>query len=304
MRVRSGQGAFFHLFMAAGSAWCRRAPDGNAREKPVEQQTEGHGEGAMDLTTRQLEGLADICELMAATFAYPSDGSLAEALVDGSYASDLQGCLSDIAGDDHPDVCGEPCGAPTCDSGEVAAPASGDLDGTLARELGELATRNPGELADLLKKGHSVLFLAPGANVPVWPYEAAFRFVQQGRPGTPSLFRSPIELDVERHMRAAGVLPQHARTEPPDSVWNEFSFMAYLLAQAVAASRTNRADDLHVWFGRAQSFLREHLSAWVPAFMEKTAREAGHHSFGAEYTLLAHVGTTAWCALSSALDMR
>lgn len=228
------------------------------------------------LNARTLTGLADICELVAASFAYPADGRLAAALADGSYALDARGCLADAG-----------LGAEAIERGLA--------------EIGKLTGRNAAELADALKKGHSLLFLAPGSQVPVWPYEAAFRFVASGRSGAPSLFRSPIELDVECHMREAGVMPQNSRTEPPDSIWNEFSFMAYLFAQALSTLQAGDMAAGDAWVVRAQDFEREHLAAWVPAFMEKATQEAasGHHPFGAEYAALAQVGALAWEALGA-----
>ena len=230
---------------------------------------------------RRLAGLADTCELMAATFAYPADGRLAAALADGSYMQDARGCLADAG------LCGE------------------GVERGLACVAGFVG-QDAEALADRLRKGHSLLFLAPGAEVPVWPHEAAFRFVAQGRPGAPSLFRSPVELDVERHMRQAGVMPEHGRTEPPDSVWNELSFMAYLLAQAALRAPGERGSgdyEAQVWLDRARAMTCEHLVVWLPAFMEKTAEEAssGRHAFGAEYAALAQLGTLAWQALAEGL---
>lgn len=228
------------------------------------------------LNARMLMGLADTCELVAASFAYPADGRLAAGLADGSYAIDARDCLADAG-----------LNAETIERGLAG--------------VDKLAGRDTAELADALKKGHSLLFLAPGSQVPVWPYEAAFRFVASGRSGAPSLFRSPIELDVERHMREAGVMPQNSRTEPPDSIWNELSFMAYLFVQALSALQAGDVTASGAWVSRAQGFEREHLAAWVPAFMEKTAQETAsdRHSFGAEYAVLAQVGTLAWEALGA-----
>lgn len=228
------------------------------------------------LNARMLTGLADICELVAASFAYPADGRLAAALADGSYALDARDCCAD-------------------------AGLSAETIGRGLAGVDKLAGRDTAELADTLKKGHSLLFLAPGSQVPVWPYEAAFRFVASGKSGAPSLFRSPIELDVERHMREAGVMPQNSRTEPPDSIWNEFSFMAYLFARALSALQASDVTASNAWVARARDFEREHLTAWVPAFMEKTAQEAasGRHAFGTEYAAIAQVGALAWEVLDA-----
>ena len=230
--------------------------------------------------THQLVGLADICELMAATWTFPANGALAGALVDGSYEADLRGCLADAEAE--------------------SALVEGACD-----ELDAFVGHEADELAEALKRGHSVLFMAPGAKVPVWPYEAAFKFVAAGRSGAPSLFRSPIELDVERMMREAGVLPEHARSEPPDSLWGEFGFMAYLLAQAAGCLKANDMARCDEWLGRARAFASKHMATWVPAFMEMATEEAlsERHSHGREYAALAHVGATCWNVLASKLGV-
>ena len=151
---------------------------------------------------RRAIGLADSCELMAAAFAFP-DAELAAALADGSFQSDALACLADA-------------GAATATVDKAAAALSA-FDG--ADVVG---------LADRMRKGHTILYLTPGVDVPIWPYEASFRYTAEGHEGSPALFRSARTLDVERHMREAGVLPKTARKEPSDSVWNEFSFLSFL----------------------------------------------------------------------------
>lgn len=44
---------------------------------------------------RRAVGLADLCELLAATFAFPVGEDLACALADGTYLTDAAGCLAD-----------------------------------------------------------------------------------------------------------------------------------------------------------------------------------------------------------------
>lgn len=230
-----------------------------------------------DLDAGMLAGLADLCELMAAAFSYPGDGRLARALCDGSYADDLRGALLDAG------ACRQ-----VVDRADAIA--------------GELHGRRADDLAAALRQGHSVLFLAPGSEVPVWPYEAPFKFVAQGRSGLPSLFRSPVALDVERTMRAAGVVPRHARTEPVDSIWNEFSFAAYLLAQACSCVRSGAHDAAGRHGSRAVDFAERHLATWVPAFFEQTEHEAAGRAHGAEYGCLARIGTLVWGELERGLN--
>ena len=121
-----------------------------------------------------------------------------------------------------------------------------------------------------MRKTYSILYLTPGSDVPVFPYEAAFRFVADGRKGSPALFRSPVTLDVERHMREAGVLPKNARTEPCDSVFEEFEFLSYLFACKAEALRREDALAEAEWLARITSFCEEHARLWLPEFMART----------------------------------
>ena len=209
-------------------------------------------------------GLADSCELLSAAFAFP-DEALAAALVDGSFRDDALACLSDA-------------GAPEA--------ARDRADRCLEGFTGVDAAHFEG----VLRKGHTILYLTPGNDVPVWPYEAAFRYTAENHQGAPSLFRSARTLDVERHMREAGVLPKNARKEPSDSVWNELSFLAYLYGSAAAAVQEGRVDDAETWRERAARFWDEHASCWLPIFMDKTREEAPRQTFGGEYAALATLG--------------
>lgn len=215
-------------------------------------------------TLRRTIGLADSCELMTAAFAFP-DEALAPALSDGSFRDDAVACLADAA-----------AGATALD--EAAA--------VLAGLVGVDAT----ELSGRLRKGHTILYLTPGNDVPVWPYEAAFRYTAEHHEGAPALFRSARTIDVERHMREAGVLPKTARTEPADSVWNEFSFLAYLYGSSAAALQEGRSGDALVWHDRAARFWDEHAGCWLFGFMARTREEAPGKTFGEEYAALASLG--------------
>lgn len=234
----------------------------------------------MDEQLQTVVGLADLCELMSALWVYPSE-SLAKGLVDGAVAADALSCLKD-------------------------AGASKALAEAAAAALEPLGCREWQELLDCLRKGSSILFFTPGDETPVWPYEAAFRFVADGREGMPTLFRAPATVDVEAQMRSAGVLPQDARKEPADSVWNEFEFLSYLFGkQAEALQATEEgaceaedecaANDASVWQERAARFWNDHAAKWLPAFMERVSGEAlsGAHSYGVEYAALAQVGAAA-----------
>lgn len=230
---------------------------------------------------RRLIGRADLCELVRLTFTFPEDGRLAGALADGAYAADALACLAD----------------------------AGASEGDLRRAENLLAPfegADAAELQDRLRKGFSILFLTPGRAAPVFPYEAAFRFMEAGRDGVPSLFRNPATLDVERHMARAGVEARNRLREPADSLWNELGFIGYLLGRAAACCGAAPADEPGAteaadgasegWLSRADDFAREHLDAWVPSFFAKTQDEAasGAHSFGTEYGALAQLSALAF----------
>lgn len=221
---------------------------------------------------RRAVGLADLCELLAATFAFPDNGRLAVALASGDYLSDALGCLAD-------------------------AGFTGSAARDMCRELKVFIGRGEAELAQNLRRGHSLLFLSPAHGGPIWPYEGAFRFASTGTSETPSLFRSPVTLQVERDMSEAGLLPTTARTEPIDSVWGELGFLSRLYghqAQELARGRDDPGEGA-AWARRAASFTREHTALWLPDFMEhvRCRAESGDLPHGTEYAALARFGGAA-----------
>ena len=251
--------------------------------------------GAAEADLRRVVGLADLCELLAATFAFPASEELANALASGTYLADAAGCLADA-------------GCPAAQARDAC------------RELEAFVGRDTAGLAQDLRRGHSLLFLSPGSKGPVWPYEGAFRFAATGTAEAPSLFRSPVTLQVEKAMGEAGLLPTTAHTEPVDSIWGELGFLSQLyghqaqasahrLALAQEAAGDGGAHEpgatghlsaaLASWAGRAAAFTREHVAVWMPDFMERTRcrAEAGDLSYGAEYAALARFGATAVQAL-------
>ncbi len=197
---------------------------------------------------RRVIGLADACELLAAATAFPGD-DVAAALGDGSLVADARACLADAG-----------LGADEA----RAACAAWDA----------LAGRDAAELGGALRRAHSLLHVRQGDGVAAFPYESAFRFVRDGHGGNPGLFRSPVTQDVEAQMRAAGVLPLDARTEPCDSVWQEASFASFLLGSEAAALSQGNAEDAAAWHGRAGDFLAGHLLTWLPDLLSVTARLA------------------------------
>lgn len=218
-------------------------------------------------------GLADSCELLAVAFAFPTR-ELAAALSDGAFQADCASCLKDA-------------GADWADPGA---------------KLSSLVGSDAEELFDELRKGHSLLYLALGKGTAIWPYEAPFLSSVAGCEGGASLFRSGCQIDVERHMREAGVLPKDARTEPSDSAWNELSFMSYLYGNVAKALNEGREEDGAAWSGRIARFWGEHAGEWLPAFMERTIEEALRLSHGSEYAAFAEAGLAVLEAIRADVD--
>ncbi|HIR01747.1 MAG TPA: molecular chaperone TorD family protein [Candidatus Aveggerthella stercoripullorum] len=245
---------------------------------------------------RRAVGMSDLASLLAAVFRFPEDEKLASALVDGTFLADWQASWED--------ACGVPCDAGHVESCRVAFSC---IDHAA------------------LRREYSRLFLAPGAEVPIWPYESAFLHRKAQRTDVPNLFRTRVTVDVERQMNEARVRPVHARTEPCDSMGTEFEFLAYLYAswgealrcraeadnagekvegspaagsagrEAGGASMADSADeeagdasaaDVVLWQRRITSFAREHALAWLPELMDQVIAE----SRSEEYRCLAALG--------------
>ena len=210
---------------------------------------------------RRVVGLADGCELLAAALRWP-DEALANALVDGSFADDAQGCLEDAGM--APDTA-----AALCDRFRCLA----QLDPTGVSADDVVSNPDAAVLLADLRRAYSLAHVRQASGVPVFPYESAFLHVAQERQGDPVLFRSPLTLKVERLMREAGVLPAASRQEPCDSVWDEFSFASYLLGRQAEALMADDDAAAREWDGRAREFATDHLRAWVPDFLAATIAE-------------------------------
>lgn len=209
---------------------------------------------------KQAVGLADACELLSYAFAYP-DERLAQALVDGTLADDARACLSD--------------------AGVAANGAS-----AAAERLRVWQGASVEETLSVMRKTYSRLYLAPGGHTPIFPYESAFLHVERGLPGIPALFRTAVTLDVERHMREAGVAAKNGRKEPCDSVFEEFEFLSYLHAKRAEALHCNDGERAVAWAQRIGAFEEEHVSMWLPTFMRRTQELAE----GTPYAAFAALG--------------
>lgn len=214
----------------------------------------------MELGERSLHraiGMSDLASLLSIAFCFPEDDRLAGALVDGSFLSDWRASWQDACGD-----------------------VSADDEALIERCAPVFAEARQ----DGLRKEFSRLFLTPGVDVPIWPYESAFRHRAMGAPGVPSLFRSRITLDVERQMGEAGVRFSRDRTEPADNVFVEFEFLAFLHAGEAEAIRC--VEDVELWQRRIVGFAHDHALAWLPELMGDCVQQS---RIGA-YRCLAELG--------------
>jgi DMSO reductase family type II enzyme chaperone len=120
------------------------------------------------------------------------------------------------------------------------------------------------------------LFVGPG-RPQATPYESFYRDKW-------GLLMGPSARDVERRYAEAGLALAPDHRDLPDHVATELGFMAYLAMQEAEANDEER----QTWLERERSFLRDHLSVWLPAFCRRV-QGAGRHPF---YTALAELTVT------------
>lgn len=214
---------------------------------------------------RRAVGLSDMAALLAAGFTFPT-AELANALADGSFMADWRGSVADALG-----VFSDASLGPNdeklhmrCDEAFAAA----DVD------------------AAALRREYSRMFLAPGAAVPVWPYESCFRHSALGIEGAPSILNTRVTNDVQRLMHEAGVAPADENREPCDSIFHELEFLAHMHACKAEALRVGNAPEADLWSARIVGFTASHVKTWMPSFM----RQVSGQSRVAVYGALAELG--------------
>ena len=185
---------------------------------------------------------------------------------------------------------------------QIAACLKDDEQQKLALSLSvldSLADEDCDFVHERLRKGYSSLFLHSGEGVRVWPYEAPFRFVADGRSGMPSLFRSPTTLDVEAQFAAAGISPDGKRREPVDSLSNECFFVSLLLRSA-AGLDGSEAGVRQRSLEQLQEFNGSHPAKWFESFFDRV-RKAARSVRADEYAAFADVGDLALRSMNRAL---
>lgn len=211
-------------------------------------------------------GKADLCELMSVMFAFPQEKNLATGLCEGTILSDIEGCIQDIA------------------------PAGAETDLAL-QELESFVGQDIDTMYEDLRLGSSALFFKPGGFTPVWPFEGPFLFAAKSDK-YPSLFRSPVTLDVQKMMKASGVSMADELKEPCDSIWDEFSYLSYLYGKQAECLFAEDTEGAKTWVDFADAFIEKHFGKWALDFMSKTINDAtgGELACGTEYAALARVG--------------
>lgn len=193
-------------------------------------------------------GKADVYELLSYLFAYP-DTHVAQGLSEGSIADDVRSCLLDA-------------GVSETETAAIVASFDQWRDADVASLLSDMRIT------------YSELYLKPGGDTPIQPYESAFVHVERKLPGAPTLFRTRITMDVEKCMREAGVLPKNARKEPSDSVSDECAYLSYLYGNLATALHDEDEEAQASWMKHIETFEEAHAHAWLPSFMTKTSELA------------------------------
>jgi len=108
-----------------------------------------------------------------------------------------------------------------------------------------------------LEQEFTRLFLGPGRPV-AHPYESVYR---EGR------MMGQTTLDVRRRLVEAGLAPNNQRL--PDHVGIELAFMAHLAAREALAWDAGEGDLGWRLLQEQETFLSEHLGAWLPQFCHR-----------------------------------
>lgn len=211
-----------------------------------------------DIGLHRAVGMSDLAALLAEAFRFPKDDRLASALADGSFSDDWNASWADACGDGATDSVEESGCDQSAAEERKAAFAQADHDA--------------------MRREYSRLFLSPGSEVPIWPYESAFLHREAGRTESPNLFLTRSTIDVEKQMAAVGVRPEHLRTEPCDACATELEFLSFLYAKwgeslrcGEAAEEATDVEPEGYWRERIVDFAKSHALNWMPRFFDSVS---------------------------------
>ena len=201
-------------------------------------------EGKQMRSETDMRVLATAWELVALTFRYP-DEVLTEALSQGEWQEAAEEILEALGQD------------VSLDTSEYAGARTDELLHTLRAE----ATR---------------LFVGTPTPV-VSPYEGVWRAAQDDVQRL--LFVNPHSMDVERFMRSCGLGRPEGTNEPLDHIATEAEFLSYLAGVAsgiIEPVGEISSEELPEGSYQAayDAFFEEHITTWVPDFVEALEREA------------------------------
>lgn len=216
---------------------------------------------------KSFDVLADLFEIAGMLFLFPDEDTV-NSIIEGTFADHLTNI-------------------------EQFIPYEGDekLNDSI-QCLNRLKGLNQSDLFEELRKGYSALFLHSGSGVRIWPYEAPFRFVNDGRTGMPSLFRSPTTIDVEKQFASAGISPANKRKEPIDSFSNECFFISLLLRE-IASIDQDAFDIRKERVEQLLHFYKSHASKWFYAFLTKVQESAASTATAEIYANFTEIGIVA-----------
>ncbi|WP_350454061.1 TorD/DmsD family molecular chaperone [Slackia heliotrinireducens] len=196
-------------------------------------------------------GAADAFALLAVGFSFPTK-ELAGALVDGRFASDVEGSL--------------------LDTGATADEASRIIDNLREATAGASAD----ELYEALRVDYSALYYGLGRFRVMSPYESVFKKLAVNPGARATAFLTKTTHNVEDAMRKRSALPEDYRREPADHFATELDFVRHLFTGVAAAIAEDDGSQAAEWREDLQCFASMHVEPWIPSLLERTAEAAQH----------------------------
>jgi putative dimethyl sulfoxide reductase chaperone len=142
---------------------------------------------------------------------------------------------------------------------------SADVIGAMADSLAQIS-------ADDLRLEYSRLFVGP-FSLPAPPYGSVY--LEDGR-----RLMGDSTVDVVRRYREVGIDIDPSQSDVPDHIAIELEFMSCLVHIEEEAASTGDADALKDALQRQESFLEDHLCAWVPQFTAAVTQDSESAFFG------------------------
>lgn len=202
--------------------------------------------------------LATLYELLAFSFAYPTK-DLAEVLASGEWEEAAQELVTILN----------------------LAPA----EETPFSELSEYKGLGAEQALHRLRVEHTRLFIGAPTSL-ISPYEGVWRAADEGVDAL--LFVNPHSTEVERTMNSLGVGRPEGTNEPLDHISTEFELLQYLAM--IEAGLTEPTSGVEApeegWSSAHDTFLKEHVLAWVPRFADKVIVETKEPFFKTASALL------------------